>query len=310
MRQIGGGLKICNRDWLALVGYDDSYTNEALNLIPGNISKTIVERNGRAIIGTYRASDPDKGVNAAIDSEYPLAQVGDNGEIFFANMTDSMPIKVFPGGGKCNPDGVTNQVEQVNFFEWEETALSWIDKQSVGNMALFAIYNADTGKGGIYSFGRKKKNVPFVLNLDYQLDADELGALTVVDGTILVSYQEGSSFGVKAVSSTTKAIATYEGLDFKAPVKYPINITTWKQAELFMSPLPSGTSVEFWYKINKTGSWIRARTGDGELSFDTAQAKKVTFVISAEGEIFEPKIVLNPSFNTSPEIHRCRIYFQ
>ena len=135
MKQIGGALKIVNRDKLALVGYDDSYTNEALDLIPGNWAKTVVERDGRAIVGTYKAADPDKGINAAIDSEYPLAQVGDDGEIYFANMSDSMPVKRLPGGGKVNPGGVCNKVQAVEFFEWEETALSWIDKQSVGNMA-------------------------------------------------------------------------------------------------------------------------------------------------------------------------------
>ncbi|MCR4308271.1 MAG: hypothetical protein NUV80_06980, partial [Candidatus Berkelbacteria bacterium] len=286
MIQIGGGLHIANRDFLGYVGYDDSYSNEVLDLIPGNITKTLVERNGRAIIGTYREADPNKGVNAAIDSEYPLAQVGDEGKIFFANMQDSMPVKTFPGGGYCNPDGVTNEIEQMNFFEWEEGASSWIDKQSVGNLALFAVYGADTGKGGIYSFGRSKKNAPFVLNLDYQLDADELGAITSVDGTVLVSYQDGSDFGVKAEDPSNKATAIYEGLDFKAPVKYPVNITTWKYVELFMSPLPGLCSVEFYYKMNKTGAWTRAKTADGEVSYAVSGGKKAVFSIQAEGEIF------------------------
>lgn len=310
MRQIGGSLYICNGSYLALVGYDDSYTNEALDLIPGNIAKTIVERDGRANIGTVRQSDPDRGVNGAIDTEIPIAQVGDNGELFFANMVDSVSIKKLPGGGKVNPDGICNEIEQVNFFEWEQTALSWLDKQSVGNMALMAVYGATTGKGGIYSFGRKNKNHPLVLNLEYQLDADELGAIITVNGTTLVSYRDGADFGVKAVDSDTKAIGICEGLDFKVPVKKPVNISQWNMVELFMSPLPTGCSIEYYYKMNKTGNWVQAYTADGETSFDTTSAKKVVFRLGAEGEVFSRKIVLNPSSNTTPEIYRERVYFE
>lgn len=309
MREVGGAVMIANGSKLAMVGYDDSYTNEALDLIPGRLAKTIVERNGRSIIGTVPASNPDKGVNAAIDAEVPLAQIGDDGEIFFANMTDTIPAKRFPGGGKVNPGGVANQVEQVDFFEWEQDALSWIDKQTVGNLSLWGVYDADSGKNGVYSYGRKNKNHPFTLNLDYLLEVDEIGALGDADGVLLISYRSGSSFGVKAVDSTTKATGTYEGLDFKAPVKRPVNITTWNQAELFMAPLPSGASVEFWYKLNKTGAFVQAKTADGSTSYSTANGKKVVFRIVAEGEIFEPRVVLNPTSNSSPEVHRIRVYF-
>lgn len=300
---------IANKGTLAMIGYDQSYTNNALDLIPGNVANTLVERDGRVIVGTAKAADPDKGVNAAIDAEVPLAQVGDDGEIFFANMTDSVPLKRFPGGGKCNPGGVTNEVTSVDFFEWEQTALSWIDKQSVGNLAMFGVWGADSGKNGIYSYGRKNKNHPFVLNLEYAMAVDEIGALTSVDGVLLASYRDGTDYGVMAEDATTKATGTYEGLDFKAPVNKPVDITTWDYVELFMDPLPSGASVTFWYKLNKTGSFVQAKLGDGSSSYSTALGKKAVFRLGVEGEIFEPRVVLTPTANSSPEIHRLRLYF-
>jgi hypothetical protein len=300
---------ICNKSYLALVGYDDSYTNEALDLIPGNVSKTLVERNGRVIIGTYKESDPDNGINGAIDSEVPLAQIGQDGYIYYANGVDSIPIKRFPGGGYVNPGGVCSLVEQVNFFEWGEEALSWIDKQSLGNLAVFGVYGAESGKNGLYTYGRASKNQPFVLNLDYAMDVDEIGAICNADGTLLASYRDGTDFGVRAVDPSTKAIGIYEGLDLKAPTKTPMNITNWKQAEFLMKPLPSGCSVEFWYKINKSGSFIRASTTDGANNFSTVDGQKALFSIVANGEIFEPRLVLNPSGNTCPEIYRQRYFF-
>lgn len=309
MKEVGGDVFICNKQTLAMAAYDDSYTNEALLLVPGNIAKTLVERDGRAIIGTYRASDPTKGINAAIDSEVPLAQIGDDGEIFFANMADSIPVKRFPGGGKVNPGGVCNEISQVNFFEWEQSALSWIDKQSVGNLSLWGVYGGDSGKNGIYSLGRKNKNHSFIMNLEYEMDVDEIGAIVEANGVLLVSYRDGSSFGVKTPDLNNKAVAVYEGIDFNAPVKKPTDITQWKTAEIFMAPLPTGASVEYWYKINKNGAFIRAKTADDDTEYDTAGGKKAVFRIGAEGEIFEPRVVLNPFGNNDPEVYRVRTNF-
>jgi len=310
MATVGGDVMIANYNYLAMLAYDNSYTNEALDLIPGNIAKTVIERSGRAVIGTYRASDPTKGVNGSVDAEVPLSQVGDNGEIYYSDFSSTMPVKILRGGGKVNPGGVCNLIDPVQYFDWETNALSWIDKQSVGNMALFGVYGATSGYGGIYTYGRKDKNHPFVLNLEYSLDVDEIGAICSVGGVVLASYRDGTDYGVMAVDLTTKATATYEGLDFKAPVKKPVNITNWKMAELFMDPLPSGASVQFWYKLDKTGSFIRAYTADGNLSYSVANGKKAVFRITAEGQVFEPKVVLVPTGNSSPEVHRVRIYFE
>lgn len=310
MKQVGGATKIANGSFLGLVGYDESFTNEALDLIPGNMAKTLVERNGKVIIGTFKTGYPTKGINAAIDAEVPLAQIGDEGDIYYANGTNSVAVKTLPGGGIVNPGGMANEVDQVNFFEWEETALSWIDKQSVGNMALMAVYNAESGKGGVYTYGRKNKNHPIVLNLEYQLDADELGAVVNVDGTTLVSYRDGTDFGVKAVDPDNKATGIYEGLDFRSPVKMPSHITNWRYAEVFMDPLPNGASVAFYYRVNKTGDFVLAYTGSGGTSYNTVSGDKAVFRIGAEGEIFEPRLVLTPYANLTPEIHRIRVFFQ
>jgi len=309
MVQVGGANMICNGSWLAMCGYDDSWTNEALNLIPGNISKTLVERNGRVIIGSYKAGYPTKGINAMIDAEVPLSQVGDDGELLFANMNDTMPAKRFPGGGQVNPGGVTNEIEQVNFFEWGVEALSWIDKQTVGNMSLWGVFNGDSGYNGVYSYGRKNKDQPFTLNLEYALDVDEIGAVANVEGTTIISYRDGNDYGVKAVDDTTKATGTYESLEFKAPIKKDADVTIWDRVELYMEALPSGASVELHYKLNKSSSWTQAYVNDGSTSYSTVGGKKASFRLGIEGEIFELKIVLNPVSNSSPIIYRARTYF-
>jgi len=309
MEEVGGAVHIANGSSLALVGYDDSYTNNALDLIPGNTAKTIVERNGRSVTGTYRTADPTKGANGAVDTEVPLAQVGDEGAIFFQDFSSTIASKVLPGGGKVNPGGMKNRVTKINFFDWEENALSYIDKQSVGNMAIMGVWGATSGYGGLYSYGRLTKDDPFVLNLDFNLDVDEIGAVCSLGGIDYVSYRSGSTFGVKVTDLTTKATGTYDSLDLKAPVKTPIDITAWDYVELFMDSLPSGASVQVWYRMNKAGLFVRANTGDGQTSYSVANGKKATFNIGSEGEVFEIRVVVVPTGNSSPNVYRIRTYF-
>lgn len=309
MKEVAGDVMIANGPTLAMSAYDDSYTNEALDLIPGNLAKTLVERTGRAVIGTYRAADPDNGVNSAIDAEVPLAQVGKDGQLFYANLVDSIATKRFPGGGKSYPGGVANEVSQVNFFDWEVDATSWIDKQTVGNMALFGIFGADQGRGGLYSVGRYDKNHPFAMNLDYPMDVDEVGAVAHMNGLTFVSYRDDIDFGVKVTDLNSKTKAIYEGLDFYAPIKRVSEITTWDMVKLHMAPLPTNTSVEFWYRMNKFGNFIQAKSADGQTQFSTAAANEAVFSISTNGEIFEPRIVLNPAGNVTPEVYKARIFF-
>lgn len=310
MKQIGGANYIANGNKLALVGYDDSWTNEALNIIPGNLVKTILERNGRAVIGSYKSGYSNKGINGAIDCEYPLIQVGTNGELFFANFTDSIPVKRFPGGGRVNPGGVANEVEQVEIFDWIFGADSWVDKQSLGSMSMWGVFEAESGKNGLYYYGRKNKEQPFTMNLEYAMDVDEIGAVVNVDGITLASYRSGTDFGVRSVDTTTKAQGIWESLEFRLPVKPIEKISKVDYVEVFMDELPVGCSVYFYYKKNKSETWVQAKTADNNDAFTTTGGKKATFRIGAEMDIYERRLLLQPSGNTTPEIFRVRTYFE
>lgn len=309
MKQVGGANMIANGASIALVGYDDSYTNEALNLIPGNLAKTIIERNGRAVIGSYKTGYPDKGINAMIDCEVPLSQIGTDGELFFANFTDTLPAKRFPGGGHVNPGGVCNEIEDIQLFDWEQGADSWIDKQTLGNLSYWGVFDADSGKNGIYTMGRKNKEQLFTMNLEYAMDVDEIGAVACVDGVVIASYRDGTDFGVKAVDPDNKAQGIYEGLEVRFPVKNPEVITVVDRVEIFMDALPSGCSVAFYYKKNKGSSFSVAYTADGGSAYGTVGGKKAVFRIGEEMDIYEPKLVLTASGNNTPSIFRCVTYF-
>lgn len=309
MKQIGGSNIIANGSKLAMVGYDDSFTNEALDVIPGNYIKSIMERNGRAVVGSYKAGYPDKGINGMIDCEVPLAQIGDDGELVFSNFVDVLPTKRFPGGGRVNPGGATSESEQIQVFDWEQTALSWTDRQTLSNMSIWGVFGADSGYNGLYYYGRRNKEQPFTMTLEYEMDVDEIGAVANIDGVTIASYRDGSSYGVRAVDPDNKATGTYESLEFRSPIKNAEQITNYKYAELFMEALPAGCSVEMYFKVNHGSDWNRAYTAEGGSAFSTTGGKKATFRLGFEADVVEQKIVLNPASNTTPNIIRSRVYF-
>jgi len=297
MRISDGQLLICNGSFVAMVGYDQSYTVEAMQIYPNELTKTLLERQSYAIIGSYvsgnaekgtlyswksdaqnfiqRKEVPAKGINGMIDTELTLMQCGDQGGLFYSDMKNVLPITMVPGGGQVNPDGA----------ELDD------------GLGLFGIYGGTNS--GIYSLGRKRKNAPFVLNLDYPLTATEIGSVKNLGDTILVSYKNGSEYGVKRVDNALKGVGTYESLDLVAPKEF-VKPLLWKSVVLRTKEMPSGTSIALYYRVNKNGSWVQAKMS-GEVATHTT-GQEAVFLIGAESMIFEFKLVLTPSANETPEV--------
>lgn len=315
MRWINGNLLGCNGNTLFFVGYDDSYSNEALVLIPGNVSKTLMESGLNVKIGANRLDEQQKSmvfvwdglslnyndklqlpfanINAMIESEVSIVQFGSNGELYYFGDQSKLPVTSFPSGGQVDPEG-------VDLYK---------------GMVLFGVYGNGTGKTGIYSYGRKIKNSPFILNLEYQFDCDEINVVRLIGSDILFSYKSGSNYGVKKVDSTVKASqAIIQSLDLKAPPELQ-RLAEFNQCVLTMAPLPANCSVELWRRIDKveTGGdgngWYQCNTQDLSTQFTTTNGKEATFLIGDKGKIIELMVKLNCSANTTPEIYKIQQFF-
>lgn len=314
IRWVTGVLLVANANKVALVGYDDSYTNNALVLHPNAVAKEILERGDRAIIATSNKNNlqkallfpwlpeikqnfgtpkalPVKDINAMIDTEVPLLQAGSNGGIFFSDLINFQPIKIIRGGGQANPDGA----------------------DILDGMAIFGIYGGTYP--GIYSLGRTAKDKPFVLNLEYPIDADEIGAVKNIGTTVLVSYRKGSTKGVKKIDTAAKATAYYYSLDVLVPSNF-VDPVIFDNVVLHTKPMPAGTAIEVWYRLDKRTSqytneaavlsdatgWYQAKLEDNVAQFTATNETHAAFYIASLGKILEVKIVLIPNGNTSPEV--------
>lgn len=313
MKVIKGALYICNVSKIAIVGYDDSYSNEILQLIPGSVSKCLMEFGNYAYIGCGRSDNGQRGslftwdtaqslnyntykhigetpINAMLDGEYPIMQVGTSGKLRLADTSSYMlPIRSIPGGGQVNPDGIeSDDLVYMGVFG---------NNDDVDN----------TTRTGVYTFGRNRLNSNPVLNLDYALDCDEIGSVKKVGTDLLISYKDGSTYGVKKVDTANKATGLFRSIDLKAPTSsYD---PSWLKVRLVMKPLPVGTSVGVKRRINKTTDFVVCNLDGGATTYDTEDGTEAVFLIGDKGKVAEIEIDLNPHGNYTPEILTVEIFF-
>ena len=315
MKVASGQLNIANAEGLASLSFAGDFDPFDLNIRPGNLINCIEERDDYILLGSQKLGGdeeghlwswittatnwvqkkkiPIQGINSIIDTELKLLQGGDDGEIFFSDLVNSVPIASVPGGGRTNPGGVTIH----------------------NDLALFGFYGGTYP--GLWSYGRKNKNRPFALNYSYRLAAtvagssvSSIGAVTEFNGIPFASWgtTDGSTsdYGIDAVSSTTKASAIYEGLEFDGG--NPHLAKTVDTIALLMSPLPSGTSVSAKFKLDKETDWRYAVLGDNATTFSVTNEIIALFNVGKPGRIYEVGIELNASGASTPSVQAIISY--
>ena len=316
MKKASGELMIANGNYLATIDYAGNFSPADLNLIPGSLVKCLEERDDYVIIGSEKQNDSDegyiwswivaatnwiqkkripvKGVNAIINTENMVIQGGTKGELFYSDFVNSVPLSTVPGGGQANPGGVSIE----------------------DGLALFGIYGGS--HPGLWSYGRKHKNRPSVLNFEHMLaktvagsSISTIGAVVTVNDISFASWgtTDGSTsdYGVDMVNSTTRATALYEGLEFNGGS--PHLKKGFDTVVVSMLPLPTGTSFSIKYRKNKketggqvAGGWNYAVTGGSSTTFSTAGETEAIFSIGDSINTYELGVELNPSGSDTPEI--------
>lgn len=309
MKIATGSLCIGNGNAVATIDYDGNFNALAANIRPGNTIRALEERDDYLLMGSGRLDQgeeghlwswittaidyvqkkrvPAKGVNAISGTEIYLAQAGGNGELFYSDFKNVIPVHAIPGGGQSSPGSVA------------------IEK----NIALFGIYGGTYP--GIWGYGRSKKNRPYALNYMYRLTGtvngstvSTVGAVAMVNGELLAAYgtTDGSTteYIIDSLSNTTLATARFEALEFKGNNPYMKKKSD--EVKFTMSALPAGCSVACVYRFNKATSWTYALMGDNTTTFSVANATDALFNVGTDGETYEVGADLTPSGTSTPEI--------
>lgn len=320
MRMAVGVLMICDGRYIAMVDYEGNFENKALDLIPANRSKCLLDADRLAIIGSTKGDKveegwlwtwdkiqpswiqkkmiAEKGVNAIIGTEHLIVQAGINGGLYFWDMANLIRIKQFPGGGWVNPGAVANYK----------------------GLALLGLTGSD--KCGVYSYGRLNKNEVWAMNLEYipshgKMSGVSIGAIEMYSDKPYISWKDGATYGVDTTDENNKADARYEGLVFDAGE--PFRQKGFRHIKLLTKPLLKNCSIEVFYKVNEQGAWKKATMEDGAEQFDKEGKTKAIFTIETgdeegeekgKGEDFEIAANLHPAGNDTPEIIALMTYFE
>jgi len=171
---------------------------------------------------------------------------------------------------------------------------------------------------GVYSYHKKNKNYPVALNLEYtpspitiaNFDSKsvEIGAILGRGDDLLVSWKDGSTYGLDNIDLNNKANAVYEGLSFDAD--RPFEDKLFRFIKIVTKPLPSGCSIKVKYRINEDSDWIDTKMakGDAESFADVGETKAI-FQIEGQGEVYEVRVELYANGNNTPEILSINSYF-
>lgn len=322
MKNAAGSLCISNGNYLATIDFSGNFNPAAMNVRPGNILKALEERDDYVLMGSERVDEseeghiwswittalnwvqkkkiPVKGVNALIDTERLLLQGGTSGEIFYSDFANMAPLNSVPSGGQVNPQGVA----------------------VLNDLALFGFYGtSDSSQVGLYSYGRRSINRPFAFNHQFRLTRtvagstiSEIGSVWVNSTAAFASWKttDGSTseYGIDMVSSSSRATARLEGLEFTA--NQPHMKKVYLTEKVVMEPLPSGASVNVIYRPNRqsTGGsssagagWKYARIADGtSTTYAVADSTEAEFIINDAAKTFEIGIELTPSGSDTPEV--------
>lgn len=317
MKNAGGVLSIANGNYLATIDYDGNFNAASLNVRPGNILTALEERDDYIIMGSKRQDSaeeghiwswinvalasnwiqkkriPVQGVNSIITTENMFIQGGDDGELFYSDFVNALSLHAIPGGGRTNPGGVA------------------IDN----DLAVFGFYGGTYP--GLWTYGRRMKNRPQALNYTYRLaptvagsSVSTIGAVTNMNGLLLASWTtvDGSTtdYGLDMVSSTTRANAVYEGLEFdggQPHLKKP-----FQSVKVISSPLSSGTSYSIKFKTDKESNWRYAVLAGGSTTYSITDSVESEWTIGKTAVIYEVGAELNASGSSTPEIQAIVTY--
>lgn len=205
--------------------YEDSghqFTADALDIRQPLRVKTMIAFGIDLLIGTYVADTVNKaeifrwdcestswtssdtieenGINAFIrDDNYVYVQAGQLGKIYFYNGEQLLPYKRIPG-------------------DWSPTKTAEIYPQAVSTHLGTPVFGLSNLAGnpalqGVYSFGSYSKDYPKVLDLSYPVSAGlssvEIGAVLAIGADLLVSWYDGTNYGVDKLDWSNKYASAY-----------------------------------------------------------------------------------------------------
>ena len=241
---------------------------------------------------SYQDPIPQVGINAFIPTDnYVLVSAGKKGGLYLYSQTQLEQFKRIPGN-----------------FTLEERAV--VHPNAIANksgLPLFGLSNENSNPAlqGVYSFGNYSKGYPLILNLEYvisqnKLASIEIGAMRMIGDLLIVSWKDGTTYGVDKLDLSNKYASAYVEsrvitVDRTKGNKYGI-------VRVAYASLPTDTGIKIYKSVNY-GAYSSALTTKN----DTIRKIISTTVDISNANTLQIKVATTIKVNNAPEIEMIEI---
>ena len=312
-----GSLWIGAGRYLAKLESDGTYTQQKLTLPAGQKIKSLDVYGDRLVIGTWMGSSiTDKaesylftypGTGDFPEQNFYLEESGFNALISWENILLNFcgiqgNVWAYNGAfldkAKQIPDVYTDIGEYVYVNPGAVAQLG-------GNVLAGVSIGSGDALGGIYCFGRKTEDLPFAMTLSHPVSTGytdvEIGAILTCGGNqFLVSWKRGATYGLDLLNTAAKYTSGY----FESQ-KYEVmngnKPRLIKGVNIVAEPLSANTSITVAYDVDDSGTFTSGGT-------TTSSNQDEMLHLTVRAKVFQIKLTLNCSSNSSPRIKRVEIY--
>lgn len=269
-------------------------------LLLGTIVNENINRTEILLWDTYSesftSSDPipELGVNAFFDTDNQiLVNCGKKGNIYSYN------------------GGILSEVNRIqgNWIVGNNAKVYNNAVTNYGGLPLFGVSNIANNPClcGVYGLGGYSNSFPQVMSLDYVISQDKtsdisIGAMTIVNDTLLVSWQDGTTYGIDKLDSSNKYNNAY--IETRV-MQFPRELRmTIKEIYTLVRLLPANCQILMYASVNNgayTALPILKDDGRG-IFYATAELRDVYNL--------QLKIISQSYQNTAPEIEGIEITYE
>lgn len=271
--------------------------------VDDNVNKTEILRWNTWSV-SFTTLDPieEVGINAFIPADnFVFVSAGTKGNIYFYDGNQLELYKKIPAvyditdKVMIHPDAVANVG---------------------GNQILFGVSNVSGNPApqGVYRIGRHNRNYDWIMDLAYPisersggnlvLTGIEIGAIEVKDDRILVSWKNGTTYGVDLLDSSNKLDGAYIETRVMRPDR--LRLSTIRNMIMSYNDLPANTSLTLTYDKNYAGSY----TAPTSSQVTDADRKIITLEEGLEITALQVKVAFGTDGNNTPSLESIDLVYE
>jgi hypothetical protein len=279
-------------------------------LVMGGWKGTNVSDNERGFLWTWNGTD------AGITDFVEVTEGAVNAMAVYDNTLWFIAGSV---GNLYYYDGNTIKIRQItNFLEQNKYVDIYPGAMTAHRGDLFigvaGATDSTTITQGVYTYGRTSKNYPRALNIPNIISTGtktgtglKIGSLHAVGpNEFYIGWHDGSANGVDLISGTTPyTSATWYSLWFDNG--HPYHEKETDVIKFTHKPLAANESMDFYYRIDRTTSWVQLTPNATQAVGDTETRCPVTPMFSWK-EI-QLRVDIKTSGTTSPSLISAAVLF-